>query len=435
MVSSSPTAAAAAAIRRGQAGVARTLLQQGDGIEHERERVLLASPLAGQPERYRVRAGGADARFDGPRQDRERGHAPIRLRPGFGIPMGVPAAGRAVASCAMRIVKLVGIVVGALVLLMGGAVGYASATGETKLSFPDTEAPRLNASKDLAVIDRGRYLVHGPAHCVHCHGADGDPHPENGREPPLPGGRAFPMGPLGTRYARNLTPDPETGIGGLSDEQLARVLRTGVTHDGQLSFFMTVAAPNLSDDDIVAVISYLRSREPVRNAVRQGEWSVLGKILLTYVFPPMKPRSVRGPVHVPPAPEPSLARGEYLVEHVAICGGCHTAFDMDTFQQVGPKVGGSFPEPSHGPDQDMEFVAPNLTSHVTGYTGKVPEDLFVTRLRAGRVHATSLMPWECFGTMTDADLRSISRFLKSLPAAENDVGPTYRKLGWKRGQG
>ena len=66
---------------------------------------------------------------------------------------------------------------------------------------------------------------------------------------------------------------------------------------------------------------------------------------------------------------------------------------MDTFQQVGPKVGGSFPEPSHGPDQDMEFVAPNLTSHVTGYTGKVPEDLFVTRLRAGRVHATSLMPW------------------------------------------
>lgn len=316
---------------------------------------------------------------------------------------------------------------------VGGLVVYAASTATARLQFPDTPKPSLEASKDPELVERGRYLVHGPAHCAQCHSTDERTDPALIRSTPLRGGLAFAMGPLGTRYARNLTPDPTTGIGSLSDAELARTLRTGVLHDGELSFFMKFAASNLADEDIVAVISYLRSLEPVRHEVPKGEWYLFGKVLLVYAFPRMEPRSSEGPTYVAASDTPSLARGEYLAEHVALCTTCHTAMDPATFEYVGPKAGGSLPDPSHGDDHEMEFVAPNLTSHPTGYTGKVTEDEFVARLRAGRVHTSSIMPWECFADTSEIDLRAIYRYLRSLPPVDHDPGPSYRKAGWKPG--
>jgi len=81
----------------------------------------------------------------------------------------------------------------------------------------------------------------------------------------------------------------------------------------------------------------------------------------------------------------------------------------------------------------MEFAAPNLTSDPkTGMTGRLDEEQFVARIRQGRVFPSSKMPWENVSRMTDADLRSIYRYLRSLPPVENDVGPTYRKQGWTK---
>lgn len=48
---------------------------------------------------------------------------------------------------------------------------------------------------------------------------------------------------------------------------------------------------------------------------------------------------------------------------------------------MGPKAGGSAPDPSHGDDTDMEFVAPNLTAHATGITGELDEEAFLARFR------------------------------------------------------
>jgi hypothetical protein len=112
-----------------------------------------------------------------------------------------------------------------------------------------------------------------------------------------------------------------------------------------------------------------------------------------------------------------------------LCTECHREWDLATFTPVGPKGGGGTPEASHGPDSDMEFTPPNLTSDPTGMTGRLDEDQFVARLRAGRVYESSVMPWECFGLATDSDLRSIYRYLRSLPPVHNDVGPGYRKIG------
>lgn len=79
------------------------------------------------------------------------------------------------------------------------------------------------------------------------------------------------------------------------------------------------------------------------------------------------------------------------------------------------------------PPPFAEYYLPDL--HPLGDCGRTTEDQFVARMRAGRVYPASVMPWECFGNITDSDLRSIYRYLKTVPPVEVDTGPVYRKIG------
>lgn len=334
-----------------------------------------------------------------------------------------------------KVLKIIGFVVLGLVALVALAVGYAGMTASGRLQFPSTPLPALKASTDPTIIEQGRYLVHSTAHCAQCHSTDDRAHPEKVKDAPLRGGLAFAMGPLGTRYAVNLTPH-ETGLGKRSDAELARAIRTGVLHSGELSFFMRIAAANPSDEDTVAIISYLRSLQPIANQVPEGQWYLFGKVLLTYAFPKLEPRPAASPQHVPPSDTPSVERGKYLAHNLMKCTECHSKVDLSkSFDITGPLAGGSLPDPSHGDDdKDMEFVAPNLTSHATGVTGRMDEAAFVARLRAGRAFKSSIMPWESFAIATDADLKSVYMYLKSLPPVDNDVGATYRRKGDRSGK-
>jgi mono/diheme cytochrome c family protein len=326
-----------------------------------------------------------------------------------------------------------GAVIGLVSLTVGGAVAYAFATADGRLAFPDAPYPALAASTDPELIARGEYLFRGPAHCIQCHAGNPDRrHPElvaqDGLAPS--GGLEFAMGPVATTWAANLTPDHATGIGARTDAELARAMRTGVLHDGTLSIFMRYSASKLADEDVVAILSFLRAQAPVRNEVARGYLGPLGKLMAPLLT--VSPGGLDGPAYAPPSDEPSLERGRYLAESVALCVGCHSEFDMATFENVGPKAGGGTCEPSHGEDDaDMEFCPPNLTSSPHGITGKLDEDAFVARMRAGRTIPSSIMPWEGFGRTTEADLRSIYRYLRALPPVDRDTGPPYRPIGWQ----
>ena len=67
--------------------------------------------------------------------------------------------------------------------------------------------------------------------------------------------------------APNLTPDPETGAGSWTDDQLARAMREGVGHDGRALFPIMPYQHyrNMSDEDLASVVVYLRSLPPVHN--------------------------------------------------------------------------------------------------------------------------------------------------------------------------
>lgn len=80
--------------------------------------------------------------------------------------------------------------------------------------------------------------------------------------------------PLGERfpgivYPSNITPDIETGIGTWSDRQIANAIRAGIGRHGnrRIATMPWQGYARLSDDDLTAIVSYLRSIEPVQHRV------------------------------------------------------------------------------------------------------------------------------------------------------------------------
>lgn len=303
------------------------------------------------------------------------------------------------------------IAIAAAVTCVLGTAGLAIAVVIREDRTFDAPYPELHARTDAATIARGRYLAHGPAHCVSCHAGPGG----TSAAPALSGGGAFHL-PVGTIYARNITPDRATGIGRYTDPEIARLLRFGVHPSGRAVLpFMGFA--NLCDDDVVAVLSYLRSLPPVRHAVPPTELTWLGRFARAFLLEPTGPTG-RVPAHVEPGP--TVAYGAYLATTVANCAGCHTKRSLRTGAAIGALFAGGMTVESHDPP-GTTFVTPNLTPHASGKLAGWTEDMFVARFKAG-VRTASPMPWDAFATMTDDDLRAIYRYLRTVPAAPTEEG-------------
>ena len=307
------------------------------------------------------------------------------------------------------------------VLLTGvfGLAGYASARWDRTFDAP---LPDARASRDSAVIARGRYLAYGPAMCAECHVSNEETRRvEAGEQIPLAGGHEWKL-PLGVIRSPNLTPDTATGIGRYSDAQLARMLRHMVKPDGRAAApFM--AFQELSDDDLVAILSFLRAQPAVRRAVEARDLNLLGKVVATFMIKPKGPEA-DPPAHTPAGP--SVERGRYLVTAASDCVGCHTARGGLDGSFTGPKLAGGGTFPVEG-EPNKVLVSPNLTPDPkTGRISAWTEDQFVARFRQGKILPKTYMPWGAVSRMTDEDLRSVYRYLTSLPPVVNETGPVLQ---------
>ncbi len=313
----------------------------------------------------------------------------------------------------LRILKWTAIV---LVLVIGGFFAFVFSQQDKVYEAP---LPDLHASTDSAVIARGKYLVWGPAHCAGCHSPESNlPRVMAGEEMPLEGGFVWNL-PPGKLYSPNITPD-ETGIGKMSDQQIARALRYGVGHDGR-ALLDLMPFHNTSDEDLVAIISYLRTQPAVKKEVPKNEWNMLGKIIYALAIKPVGPE---GEPLKTVTPDTTAVYGEYLANYVANCRGCHTNRDLKTGAYIGEYYSGGFAMPS-AMVPGVICVTPNLTPDPE--TGKMTgwsQEKFIERIRSGRVIPGSEMPWEMFGTMTDNDLKAIYAYLQTLQPVKKDVGQT-----------
>jgi hypothetical protein len=105
-------------------------------------------------------------------------------------------------------------------------------------------------------------------------------HPEGGPEPQSQPGQhdqavigpsftSFRL-PFGTVYSANLTPDPETGLGRVSESDFVRVVRTGHRHDSPRVLLPPMPWQNLAqqpDVELRAIYAYLQSIPPIKNHV------------------------------------------------------------------------------------------------------------------------------------------------------------------------
>jgi len=139
-------------------------------------------------------------------------------------------------------------------------------------------------------IETGKALVNGLAACGFCHGVTNSP--------------------------------LETGIGARSVQSIVKSLRQSVSKDERLlSPVVHRGYEWLSDQDAVAIASYLKSLPPVRNSIEQRDVSfwernTVGIFTGTKAVPGSVPSVTRLDTY---------AYGKYLVSHVARCAECHSS--------------------------------------------------------------------------------------------------------------
>jgi mono/diheme cytochrome c family protein len=330
--------------------------------------------------------------------------------------------------------KILLILLAVIVAAVLGLYLYIQVSYNKKYDWP---GPDLKSSTDSTIIARGHYLVYGPAHCVSCHvsGFADMVAADSGKVVTLQGGVGFPMGPLGVLYTRNLTPDKTTGIGRYTDEQIFRMMRHGIRPSGVASLPLMMPFWNMADEDLVAIVSYLRSMTPVEHAVPEPQWTFMGKVVRTFA-PTFKPIKDPTPPAKAPAMDSTVARGEYLARYVCNCVGCHTKRDQMTYEAIGPEFAGGMefePWPALHKYLNMDttiwFRTPSLTpSPTTSVWAKYKTKAdFIARFREGRKIPASPMDWGPFSRMSEEDLTAIYMFLHSLPPVENDMSETMFK--------
>jgi mono/diheme cytochrome c family protein len=294
-----------------------------------------------------------------------------------------------------KIFKWIGIVLGSLVglLVLAFIVLYVIGTVKWNKMHGQYEVPveTITIPTDEASIARGEHIatIHM---CMHCHLDN-------------LGGQSVTVPGLVTLSIPNLT----SGSGGVgatnTDEDWVRAIRHGVGHDGRgLALMPSSVFYYLSDEDLGALIVYLKSLPPMDNELPKTDLEPLGRVMLTLgQLPPEIVPSVTvidhdGPRPITPEPGVTAEYGEYLAQTCALCHGFN--FNGRTIREGG-----------------NVYVALNLTrgGEMIGWS----EEQFITTMRTGVTpggkQLIDFMPWKYFGQMTDDELKAVWMYLQSLP--------------------
>ncbi len=250
------------------------------------------------------------------------------------------------------------------------------------------------------VIAKGQYLAVA-GDCGACHSED------------FGGGNAI-ESPVGDIIASNITFDSNAGIGGWSEQQFADALRKGKSPHGSLYPAMPYTSyTGLTDDDVHALYSYLKSVPPVSRKPKETD---LG---FPFVRPAMMFWNLLNldeghPVGAVEVTGEEAERGRYLVEVLGHCTTCHTPRgelmgQLSDKHLAGGAVGG--------------WYAPNITPDKTGI-GSWTEAETIQFLKTGHnrygvaAGEMGLAVDLSLSKLTDDDIAAMVAYLKQVPAVE-----------------
>jgi len=270
------------------------------------------------------------------------------------------------------------------------------------------QAAAAPADDQAALLERGDYLMNGIVACGNCH----TPRDENGFLEGMELAGGFVIEEPGFRaYAPNITPDVETGIGSWTDEEIIRAVREGVRPDGRV-LGPPMGFPfyrGISDNDMRAIVAYLRSVPAVRNEVPRSTYNI-----------PLPPNWGEPVVSVPePNKDDPIEHGRYLTHNLGHCTDCHTPLveGQHDFSRIG--AGGNlFPMPF---GYSWSALAANITSHPELGLGNWTDDEIKRAITQGISRdGRQLLPFMAFDfyrNISDDDLNDIVAYLRTLPPA------------------
>lgn len=260
-----------------------------------------------------------------------------------------------------------------------------------------------------ALVARGEYLATA-ADCAACHTTKGGK--------PFAGGLAFKL-PFGTIYSSNITPDAEHGIGGWSEAEFVRALKSGIGKHGEDLYpaFPYTSYALLSDDDALAIFAYLKSLAPAASEAPQSDlafpfnqrWLMRGWKLL---FLPKSEMAQE------PTRDAEWNKGAYLVEALAHCGECHTPRGLMFERQQAQALSGG----------DVEgWKAWNITSDKENGIGAWSDEELASYLSTGHAEGRG----SASGGMREAvdlslsklpseDIRAMISYLRTVPPVAGD---------------
>lgn len=289
-------------------------------------------------------------------------------------------------------------------IMLGAVVPWLAATAPGVASSPDGQA--------FERIQKGHYLANA-ADCFACHTQR-----EGGK--PFAGGRPIET-PFGNITSPNITPDNETGIGAWTDDQFVRAVREGRGRDGS-RLYPAMPYPSytkMSRDDVLAIRAYLKTIQPVHNAVQSN----------TLPFP-FNIRAVMWvwdalyftPGEFKPDPKQSAVwnRGAFLVEGPGHCSACHTPKNF---------LGGNDTDARLSGGKLQGWFAPDITGDTRQGLGSWPVSDIATYLKTGHnsiTAATGPMAEEVRDStskLNDRDRIAMATYLKSLPSHSDQSAP------------
>jgi cytochrome c553 len=253
---------------------------------------------------------------------------------------------------------------------------------------------------------RGSQLVSGLGACGFCHSMDGL------TTSPLSGGRLM-RDSYGDVHGPNIT-RAGTGIGEWSEADFKRALRTNVRPDGsEIGSQPHRGFEWLADTDVTAVTAYLRTLAPIEREVEPRRISALDRNTTGLLEARV---DVKGYISAI-GPQFRTEYGQYLTDHVARCGSCHTKpggwIASEEYMAGGREI--SF---------DGEYkLAPNITSSKTAGIGSWSEFDVAQYLRSGKTPAgrevdSKFCPVQFYAKAPQEQIDAVVAYLRTVPAVD-----------------
>ena len=312
-----------------------------------------------------------------------------------------------------RVLKILGIVLGVVVLVI---LIFAAKINFSPIASYDVELKEVTVTSDSATLVRGKQIV--LTLCYNCHS-----NKETGR---MSGGHLSSVEIFGNIYAPNITSHAEMGkLAKYSDAELVRLIRTGVKRDGQYAPPYMVKLPLLSDNDLNALLAFLRSDDPLvaPDPAQQPESkpSFFTKFLCTVAIKPLP--YPEGPI-TDPDPNNAVELGEYVATGLAGCFQCHSA-DFAKNSDLEPATSeGFFGGGNKMLDREVnEVLSRNITMDEETGIGSWTEDQFVKAVMFGSTPDGRVLkyPMEPYNHLSEKEIRAVWSYLQTVPKISNKV--------------